>query len=507
MLPAIKTMYEDAMVLEDLYEVIRLFYLVETEPALSLWDDASLRLEDIIKKIANFEIELGTEVFEAWKYVKSVKSDIRELSYRISLLSDALSDALNKYYEPINIGDEKYVFIKTKSSFLTVKSSESGKYLHDLIDPMREARELARELYDPGMSEFHMFGIGLGYLAYAMWELSDRTLLIHIYEDDVAMLEYAYQIGVLSLIFPDNIDIAKFSDCKDLITKFGNTYEDNLHIHYVSDWKVGLFAPDDGSEMINHIDYNERVTRTNRIHREINKRVNLSLASGKVEDYAAGVSYAGKEFVVVSAGPSLDDSIPFIRESVGKRVIISVNTSLRRLAKEEIPADIAVAIDSNPILGNHAKGIEEYTENIPLILTENASQRFSTAYRGKKYLVTDYDKTEDGFIWNFGGTVASFGLDIACYLKASKVYLVGNDLAYSSDKNFASGVSHSENESMESDPVLVEGTDGNEVRTSNIYNKYRHIIEEQVRKHPEIPVVNMAKHGAKIKGTETFSGT
>ena len=504
MLPAIKSMYEDAMVLEDLYEAIRLFKLVETGPALDLWNETSDKIEDSIKKLADYDIELGTKVFKAWKSAKSVTSDIRELSYHICLLSNVLSDALNKYYEPINIGDEKYVFAKTNSSFLTVKSLKSGKYYHDLIDPMNEARELARELYDPGMSEFHLFGVGLGYLAYAIWELSDRTLLIHVYEDDKAMLEYAYQTGVLSWVSPDHIDIVDFSDCKDLITKFGNLYEDYLHIHYVSDWKVGLFSPDEGSEMISHIDYNERLTRTNKIHRKINERVNYCISSGTIEEYAAKANYAGKEFVIVSAGPSLDDCIPFIRESVGKRVIISVNTSLKRLAKEGIYADVSVVIDPDPVLENHVKDIEQYTESIPLILPKNASQSFSSRYKGKKYLVTNYEKTKDGFVWNFGGTVSSFAIDIACYLKASKVYLIGNDLAYSMDRNFASGVSHSEKEGMDSDSVYVDGTDGNKVRTNKVYNKYRHIIEEQIRKHPEVLIVNMAKHGAKINGTMKF---
>ena len=507
MLPAIKTMYEDAMALEDLCEVIRLLNLVETGPALSLWSETSLKIEEIIKKLAKYDIELGTKVFEVWKCAKLVTSDIRELSYRIYLLSDSLSDALNKFYEPITIADEKYCFVKTRSLFLTVKSLEIEKYYHDVINPMREARRLAKEIYDPNMTEFHVFGIGLGYLAYAMWELSDHTLLIHIYEDDKAMIEYAYQTGVLSWISENYIDVVESSDTKNLISTFGSSYEDYMHIHYVSDWKVGVFNQDDESNIINHIDYNERLTRTNKIHRKINERVNLSLSSGTVEEFAAKAKYEGKEFVIVSAGPSLDDCIPFIKDSVGKRVIVSVNTSLRRLAKEGIFADISVIIDPDPILGNHVKDIEKYTENIPLILTENASQSFSTGYKGRKYLVTSYDKTKDGYIWNFGGTVSSFALDIACYLKASKIYLIGNDLAFSADRNYASGVSHSEKEGMDVDSVFVEGTDGSEVRTSKIYNKYRHIIEEQIRKHPEVCVVNMAEHGAKIKGTMTFSTT
>ena len=130
----------------------------------------------------------------------------------------------------------------------------------------------------------------------------------------------------------------------------------------------------------------------------------------------------------------------------------------------------------------------------------NASCTFAKKINAKKYIISDYNKTKDGFIWNFGGTVASLGIDVAYYLKATKIYLVGSDLAYSGGKNYAGCVAHQENEGMNNE-IEVESTDGGMVKTNNLYNSYRQMIEKQIACHQDVPIYNLAQHGAKINGT------
>ena len=500
MIPALNAMYKDALIGEYLQDVVEKSAISDVDAAIDIWKKASKLIEDIIPRVAAADMECGRALLDAWKFAREERDDIRVLSYRIetSLLPEFMA-SMNVLYGPFDIQDKKYAFEKSYSGFLTVKDLSYG-YLHSLVDPMREAYILAKDLYDPKIDEFHILGCGLGYLAYKIWEVSFGSACIHIYEDDPAMLQYALQAGVLSWIDEDKLVIEDASDTEKMLKAFCFGYKDGRGDHYISEWKTGTYKNLTSGKLIEEMDFNERTLRSKSGLLEINIRENKKLSLKSVEDLSRIANFSGKEFVVVSAGPSLDDSIDFLRESVGKRVIVAINASLKRLAAENIRPDLCVVLDPKPELVSHVKGIEEFSENIPLIMTENSSFRFASAFRGEKYVISDYDRASDGFEWFFGGTVASLGLDLAYYLKASKIYLIGSDLAFSEGKNYAGGLSHDEKEGMNNN-ILVESTDGGQVATTHLYNKYRTIIEGQIERHPGVPVENLARHGAKIKGT------
>ena len=212
------------------------------------------------------------------------------------------------------------------------------------------------------------------------------------------------------------------------------------------------------------------------------------------------------EAIIVSAGPSLNDNIDFIRESVGKRTIIAINAVLKRLYKENIKPDIIVMIDPLKTMRDHLSGAESITEGVPLITTLNSNYDFVEAYMGPIYIIPNgedekQEPCERGIPWeNVGGTVASLGLEAAYYLGAQKIYLVGSDLAYTNGNNYASGVAHGEKEAIV-DKNVVDAVGGGKVSTNELYNMYRGIIENQIAMHPEVKVYNRAFGGARIEGT------
>ncbi len=500
-LPIFKTMYEDAMIIEELTEVVKSSMCVEISSFTNKWTVTSSKIGDFIARVASKDVGIANSMVEAWKYSLEEKDDFRVVSGRIlSELIPAIGCGMSILYEPFKVENNNLLIEKTPSNFMTIFDKRSGKYLHSPIDPMDEASTLAEKIYDTSMDSFHILGSGLGYLPYQVWVKSEKLAHIFVYEDDLEMIEYADQIGVLSWIDSEYLTIVSSDAYEEVLSRFVESYKKCNDNAYVSDWKVGLYTNSKYSHIIENIDFNGRTNRVCKNIWNINIRENKKLQVEEIEKIKLQNELLGKECVVISAGPSLDDNIEFLKESTNDKVLIAINASLKRLAKEKIKPDLIVVIDPLPSLSDHIEGIEGAFDNIPLVMPINASCTFAKKINAKKYIISDYNKTKDGFIWNFGGTVASLGIDVAYYLKATKIYLVGSDLAYSGGKNYAGCVAHQENEGMNNE-IEVESTDGGMVKTNNLYNSYRQMIEKQIACHQDVPIYNLAQHGAKINGT------
>lgn len=499
--PVFLKIYTDYSVVQDIKESLFCLKLTNIDEAIYKWNAASQKIESIIPRVAEIDMDSAKYLLDSWEDARDERDDFRGLSYRLEQnLLPALLRALNTIYGPIDLEGGHYSFHKSESGFITVRDNNIGRYLHDLNDPMNEASVLSRDLYAPGMDNFHILGCGLGYLAYQIWEKSERSAHIYVYEDDESMLEYADQIGVLSWIDEEYLTLADNSDTDKMLSEFYKVCETDVPNRYISDWKVGFYSTSNNGYLIDSLDFNDRNRRFSGKCNLINVYENRKQSLHELESIRELISKKTKDAVVVSAGPSLNDNIDFIRRNAGAKLIICINAALKRLESEGIYPDIVVALDPKRSLASHIEGIEAFTESIPLVITANASYTFVNRYRGPKYVVNDYERTSDGFEWNFGGTVASFALDLAYYLGAENIYLVGSDLAFSGNRNFADGVAHGANEGIVNS-VTVESNDGGVVETTRLYNKYRDILEVQISKHPDKKVYNMASHGAKIKGT------
>ena len=181
LLSELKKIYTDAMIVEDIYEMIRHCRLAEMLPAVGIWRKISGQIELLIPEVAHNDIEQGKELLEVWKYCREEKNDLRELSYRVDqVMLPVLIRALEALFNPIRIQNDRWILETTQLGFLTAKDSVSGKYIHSPSDPMYEARVLADRIYRPEMDSFHILGCGLGYLPYQIWELSDHTADIYI---------------------------------------------------------------------------------------------------------------------------------------------------------------------------------------------------------------------------------------------------------------------------------------------------------------------------------------
>ena len=497
-------LYKDALIVTELQETLYQASMGSEKKMKEVWEKASAEISGLLPRVGQISMPAGNALLKAWKAAREAGDDFRKLTACIaSTLLPVLTDSLQILYGTISFTVGKWEFSKSSTGFFCVKDLERGRFLYEAFDPMREAAEQARILYRGEMASFHILGVGLGYLAWQIWERSEHTAKLYIYEDDQVMLQMAFRYGVLSWIDKDQLVLVDNSDTEQMLKSFLYAEDLSAGNHYVSDWKLRAYPGSSFGKQVDSFDFNQRTDRECGMRQAINRRENRERGFKDVSCLTEEFTLDGDEYIVVSAGPSLDDNIAFLRESSGKKRIIVVNTALKRLEKEGIRPDVVVMIDPFQRLRSHVEGIESYTEGIPLLTVEEGSSDFIKLYRGPVYIVPGEEGDDAAFRWGFSGTVASLGLDLAYYLKAKTIYLIGSDLATPNGANYAGGLAH-DSKSGAADGIEVLSTDGGMVQTKRLYQTFREILERQIEGHPEVKVYNMSKHGAAIKGTEAF---
>jgi hypothetical protein len=431
--------------------------------------------------------------------------------YSANFIEDNLIPTLTKLVDEmgrIDVSEGKFRLISSKSGYLTLQCTTNGRFCHDIDNPMYEAWLQAIDLVDTNCFEYHILGCGLGYLPYQIWSEMEKSAKIVIYEVGQECLNYALSYGVLGRIDEKDLEIRIFDSMEELMDSFMDTRAEGKERKFcVSPW-MSLLYPTEYDQTIDTLLTNELGIRDNEKLWRINANKNLKKTSLNDNDLKS--KFHNDEWIVVAAGPSLIDNLDFLRESKGKRTIVCVNTSLRKLAREGIEPDLVTAVDPLPILATHLDGVEEATVKIPLLAEVCTSWSYVERYRGPVYLCTKYDMLqymrpetvrEDGEAWIAGCTVTNLALEACFRFGAKKIYLVGVDLAYPGNKTHADGVAHPV-KSVEGDRT-TRSNSGGEVPTAATFNLFREDTEMLLRIYKGIPVVNLSKEGAYIEGTFT----
>ena len=214
-------------------------------------------------------------------------------------------------------------------------------------------------------------------------------------------------------------------------------------------------------------------------------------------------------FAVVAGGPSVDDHMERLRNIGEDTIIISVNTSHRKLLENGIIPDFVTTFDPSPKTYKHFEGLNDF--RVPLIMYVTGNWRFSENYKGDKYLISeDYkidnipgvDMTKRNN-WYADGTVTSLAIEVAVKLGAMRIDLYGVDLSYPNGMSHASGTP--DLHKMDTDCMRrVPSVDGGEVPTQENMVIYIDDICKQVAAYTDVLFVNYSNHGAVIDGTKWY---
>jgi hypothetical protein len=225
---------------------------------------------------------------------------------------------------------------------------------------------------------------------------------------------------------------------------------------------------------------------------------------GTVDEVLSDI--AGKTVVLVAAGPSFSKNVEELRNRSDSTVIIAVSTIYRKLLELDIRPDYVIHSDAQGKTYWHLRGIEE---TIPLLVLSTGYEGCARLYNGPSYIIyqNGYQLAEEAAeragvrAYETGGSVATVALDVALQCGASKVILVGQDLAYTDGLAHAKGVSRQQVSDAEH-TVKVAGYYGKTVETSLVLSDLLRWFETYVKERPAFAgkIINATEGGAKING-------
>ena len=386
---------------------------------------------------------------------------------------------------------------------LAVDDGTNRIYLHSSENPVYSAKQFIDGYYDPYKSDYVIYGLGLGYHCAYLASL-DYDLNITIIENDIGMIQLAMTYTDMGwYLNHPGVKIIYDGDWK----KWGSILKEQ------ADGVVLFHRPSVNriknlellQQIQNYLVHEGSVrARSNRMIRNFlyNKE------HCELDITALQQDFRGKNVIIVGAGPSLDLNVQLLKEKKENTIILAMGAVCRKLYNLGIPMDYIIITDPKEISNGQIAGLE--TLDIPMILLSTATKGVARYYHGKKYLLcqkgfpdAEQLATKESLpLFETGGSVATTAVDMCIRFNVNKIIFVGMDLAYTGNRNHASGA-RDEGITDYSGMIMVEDVYGKEVPTTRPFLMYREWIERRIaRKDVTMPVIDATEGGARIKGSE-----
>ncbi len=503
----IEELYEEANLLFSLKKMIRQSQRQQSRSVRDVWNEQTEAITSFCKKTALWDVKLGNDLWDSFTVLGNYIGERDSVK-----TADLLEEMMPRLYRAmelrgqIDVEEGGYRLFSSKSGFLSIESIKNGQTLVSTVDPAMEAYEKASVMCNPGKDFFCTFGCELGYLAWQMFEVSDQSMDIFIYEDDMQKIDYARSYGVLDRIPMDKLHVVVNEDTSKLFDAMVNR-----HLTIESEMKTAFYIETDSFEKLHGTRRDLAIEILQNLGTELNYissiERNFYLNYKAVRKTVEDIDRSGlkDEWIVVGGGPSVDYNIDYLKEQKGSRVIIATSTILKRLVNEGIKPDFVIAIDMLSKVYDHIKGLEDI--GIPLIISDYANWRFSREYRGDKYLIPTDGKYFSKEIYDAAkvtpldpsGTVTVAAIRIAIMLGAKKINLVGVDLAFPGNYSHANGAAGNE-EVDKKNFLKVPSVNGEMVDTNLIFIAFLSEIERLISANKSVSFYNRSRNGALIKG-------
>ena len=375
-------------------------------------------------------------------------------------------------------------------------------YLHSNSDPCFEGFELANYSFSNKSIRYAVWGIGLGYHVKQLLEISQGAAEIVVFEEDASLIEIFDRYG---------IDFDRESNVRIVHDPSARLFSDKLtnldwvpFVHYPSVKKIT--NKDIKSSMMKfYASWNGINEFGNSI--SVNILKNISSCTHSVDELKPLVNV--KDIIVLGAGPSLDDSIEYLKACSRKEnfLIFGISTVFKKLLDAGIIPDFVFVMDATERTLLHMTNIDN---NEPgLIVGASAYWKFACEYKGEKYIAFQEENSlaeeeaamRNSILLRTGGTVVSLAIDCAIKLGASSIHFVGIDMAYKDGASHTSGTMDYSNNTNTNDLIPIEGVDGKTVYSTQQLIYYLRWIESEIERNNNLSFYNHSPSGAKINGT------
>ncbi len=237
-------------------------------------------------------------------------------------------------------------------------------------------------------------------------------------------------------------------------------------------------------------------------------------------------THKNKPAILVSAGPSLDNALPYLKSLNNSAIIACVDTAFPILGKTQVPIDYVFSLD--PQQDSFEFFIDQLDASIDLVYLATANARILANYKGRKIVAfksgtfqeEDKNLTEEKGTTVAGGSVSCFGLDCLIQMGCNPIFLIGQDCAFTGNRTYArksiqedklimlvktetTVASEHLNKSKLHKRISIANDQGCDILSNQLLYNYLRNLEELAAERPETKIYNLWSHGAQIKQTSS----
>lgn len=398
-----------------------------------------------------------------------------------------------------NVPDQyKVSWARTGDLVLDIKTNQTIVRVASGIDPWKEGLYYSESV--AGEEEYLMIGFGLGYhVEFLSYQPQCRKIVV--LENDLNQLAIALSYRNLTHLLQNrNITLVYCSESQEYLKYFKDLTEKTK----VCFWCPSIRCISDLCLREALEDYRLQLFSIESMEHELQKNFDANLDKQDAEVFSLKKEFQKKEILFIAAGPSLDENLALIKRcDLSKYTVVCVGKVASKLISEGIEVNYIVVTDG---LANTRWQINDIEEcGVPLIYLSTAALDVVNDYKGKRYIAFQkgYPAAEKYAVDNHyklfetGGSVATFALDLLIHFECSRVVCIGLDMAFSEEKthagNLGEKVVNTENLRQ------VEGISSEYVYTSKTLDIYRKWIERRIVDVRNVELINASK-GARIHG-------
>ncbi len=397
--------------------------------------------------------------------------------------------------------------------------------------PVQEAQKWSETFSIHGAGAIFLYGTGFGYPLFEIFAKKESHTLVVVFEQDICL----FKAMLYYFDFEEIINTRKIAFFPGDSTHFSNAFEQLFYsVHFMGSSfptvactyaaqrnfkaqyiEIHKYIFTQLALLVFHIGNDHQDNLIGFLNllgnvKEMLKDPYLSCLKDTYKDVPA---------FIIANGPSLDQNIQQLKKIQGRGLIISVESAIKPLMKNEIKPDILTIIERTKATYTcHFENIH-YPKDIALFCLALVDKHVFPSFQGEKIPI--YRASEainqwmnkylgDGSALNAGANVSHLAMELAAYLGANPIVFVGQDYAFGPN-----GMTHSKDsiyyeergartrEIIHSRPVVyVEGNNGEMIPSYQLWVDFRHGLERKIAMHPDKIFFNATEGGAKIEGTK-----
>jgi hypothetical protein len=396
----------------------------------------------------------------------------------------------------------------------------NGLLLHSLYDPAREAEAFIDSWGGKAKHNIFALGFAFGYHIDAFLQRGYGFNRIFVIEPDIELFRCALRTRnlvpllknerILFLVGLDPLELFDQLTYKALLVMSSKItvmeYSPSIAVNrrYFEDIRKKIVdAVRTAAANIDTLNYANRI-----FIRNVAENLVETVRSPGIKTLFG--KFPGVPAVIVSAGPSLDKNIRYLKNAQGKCLILATDTSFKILLKSGIKPDLVFTEDFKKESRLHFNDIAIHDvplvfdmQSAPASLQAYASERFVAAStRPFPFLINTLG--EDKGSVSMGMSVAHFAFSAATVFGCDPIIFIGQDLSFTGGFTHARGTTSRERvktaKNKNGKLVRVKSLlTGEDVLTNNqMYIYLRHF--EKIIAKSDRTCINATEGGAGIKG-------